>query len=82
MWSSDTGSRKRETQAHVRWARTEKHVGMLYLSPRQDALVPTTACHAEADGRETYACIAVSKGIITRALTRWAVIGQQFRPFC
>jgi hypothetical protein len=45
---------------------------MLYLSPRQDALVPTTACRAQADGRETYACIAVSKGFITTAQDRAA----------
>ena len=56
---------------------------MLYLSPRQDALVPTTACHAEADGRETYAGYAIAKGHVTRDITRWPEIGQQFsEPFC
>jgi hypothetical protein len=41
-------------------------------------LVRTTACHAEADGRRTYAGYATGKGHITRAWTRWPVIRQQF----
>src|SRR6266849_9426040 len=29
----------------------------------------------------TYACIAVSKGHVTRDITRWPEIGQEFSPF-
>ncbi len=40
---------------------------------RTDAtLIRTTACRAQADGRETYACIAVSKGHFNHGLDRAA----------
>ena len=50
---------------------------MLYLSPRQDALVRTPAGHAEADATDIFvarASLATGKGHITPALTGCAEI--------
>ena len=41
-------------------------------------LVCPTACHAEADGISPYASLAIAKGNVTRDITRWLVIEQEF----
>ena len=40
----------------------------------------TTTCRAQADGDHAYACIAISKGLITQGHTWWPEIRQRFSP--
>jgi hypothetical protein len=44
------------------------------------ALAWTTTCRAQADGDHAYACIAISKGLITQGHTWWPEIRQRFSP--
>jgi pimeloyl-ACP methyl ester carboxylesterase len=74
-WSSDTGLRKREPPGLRARGSTEStlecHPSSNHCPPRRSGW------------RYAYACIAIAKGFITRASTRWAVICQQFSgSFC